>query len=252
MHMQALNETVEMGKEKFRPCQLGVALWELLCWEPVMSAAAGSIPWPWPCWWCFDMWCPVGAADLWRKPSCSKKYRFCDLYRKVGKNLRRQEECFNCSQDPYPYLRLFTSLTCWADSDASEQVAGFSKGHRRVWEALEGLRFLRENTRPRSQGPSSHVLRGLSKSHKLPGVSVLDCKIKWVDEIILEILNVKFDDDFNGNMGSLSKITQCGFWSESCRTNVLTDFREPKFLRKVERAGSKAITHLGIVVSCLM
>lgn len=48
------------------------------------------------------------------------------------------------------------------------------------------------------------MLQDLSKSLKLSGLSFLGCKIKGMDEIILKVLNLKFNENFNGKTGSLS------------------------------------------------
>lgn len=68
----------------------------------------------------------------------------------------------------------------------------------------------KKDSRPRSQETSSssrsaiNMLQDLSKSLKLSGLSFRDCKIKGMDEIILKVLNLKFNENFNGKTGSLS------------------------------------------------
>lgn len=61
-----------------------------------------------------------------------------------------------------------------------------------------------KNTSPRNQETTSSsksaidMLQDLSKSLKFSGLSFLDCKIKGMDEIIPEVLSLKFNDNSNG------------------------------------------------------
>lgn len=67
-----------------------------------------------------------------------------------------------------------------------------------------------KDSRPRSQETSSsfrsasNMLQDVNKLRKLSGLSFLDCKIKGVHKIIPKVLNLNFNDNFNGKMGSSS------------------------------------------------